>query len=76
MADQSDPDPHVKVRIRQQQPQPMMNYMSRDSLQVDRANFDLEEDMKGPELHQIYLDLDRDFDEIAQGAYLALNCNL
>jgi len=77
VADQSDSDPHVKVRIRQQQPQPMMNFMSRDSLQVDRSKFDLEEEKKGPEPQQIrYLDLDRDFDEIAQGAYLALNCNL
>ena len=77
MADQSDPDPHLKVRIRQQQPQPMMNFLSRDSLQVDRSKFDLEEEKKGPEPQQIrYLDLDRDFDEIAQGAYLALNCNL
>ena len=72
-----DHDPHVKVRIRQQQPQPMLNYLSKDSLQVDRLMLDIEEEKKDPEPQQIrYLDLDRDIDEIAQGAYLALNCNL
>ena len=55
----------------------MLNYLSKDSLQVDRLMLDIEEEKKDPEPQQIrYLDLDRDIDEIAQGAYLALNCNL
>ena len=46
---QEDLDPHVKIRIKQQQSQPMLNYLSKNSLQVDRSKFDIEEEKKDPE---------------------------
>jgi hypothetical protein len=55
----------------------MLYYLGRDLNQEDRSKVDMEEEKKEQEpQHLRYLDLERDADEIAEGSYLALNCNL